>query len=180
MDPEVYEQTKSQDLAAAMDAYASVKEGYMRMIREALQKKNPQDRAEALRSIEQENQRMSVAVERLLDIWTQGTGDMSTYKSYKIGDLRKDLETYKHQLEELKSYRDELTKLRELKKSLEYDNTSSQIIYYGLIVVALGLLLFVFVMFVSRTYFSSSSSSSSTSLFAPAPEPSMFSGIGLD
>lgn len=167
MDPEVYDQTKSRELASSMSSYGSVKNGYLRMIRDALRQKSGKARAAALQSILQTNQRLSAAVNRLLRIWTDGNRELNTFSKYKIRDLKNDLQLYKKQLGELKSLRDETTKLKGLKETLENTTFTNKMTYFGLIAGALILLLVVFILFVYRMFVSPT-----PSLFAPAPTTS--------
>ena len=167
MDPEVYDQTKSRELASSMSSYGSVKNGYLRMIRDALRQKNGKARAAALQSILQTNQRLSAAVNRLLRIWTDGNRELNTFSKYKIRDLKNDLQLYKKQLGELKSLRDETTKLKGLKETLENTTFTNKMTYFGLIAGALILLLVVFILFVYRMFVAPT-----PSLFAPAPATS--------
>jgi len=155
MDPEVYDQTKSRELATSMSSYGSVKNGYLRMIRDALRQKDGKARATSLQSILQTNQRLSAAVNRLLRIWTDGNRELNTYSKYKIRDLKNDLELYKKQLGELRSLRDETTKLKGLKEMLENTTFTNKMTYFGLIAGALILLLVVFILFVYRMFSSS-------------------------
>ena len=152
MDPEVYDQTKSRELATSMSSYGSVKNGYLRMIRDALRQKEGKARAASLQSIVQTNQRLSAAVNRLLRIWTDGNRELNTYSKYKIRDLKGDLQLYKKQLGELKSLRDETTKLKGLKEMLENTTFTNKMSYFGLIAGALILLLVVFILFVYRMF----------------------------
>jgi hypothetical protein len=164
MDPEVYDQTKSRELATSMSSYGSVKNGYLRMIRDALRQKDGKARSASLQSIVQTNQRLSAAVNRLLRIWTDGNRELSTYSKYKIRDLKNDLQLYKKQLGELKSLRDETTKLKGLKETLENTTFTNKMTYFGLIAGALVLLLVVFILFVYRMFVAPT-----PTLFAPAP-----------
>ena len=168
MDPEVYDHTKSRELATSMSSYGSVKSGYVRMIRDALRQKDGKRRAADLQTIVQTNEKLSSAVNRLLRIWTEGNRELNTFSKYKIRDLKNDLQLYKKQLGELKSLRDESTKLKSLKTSLEKNTFTNQMSYYGLIVGALVLLLVVFVLFVYRMF---AAPTSTPTLFAPAPAP---------
>lgn len=152
MDPEVYDQTKSRELATSMSSYGSVKNGYLRMVRDALRQKDGKARSASLQSIVQTNQRLSAAVNRLLRIWTDGNRELSTYSKYKIRDLKNDLQLYKKQLGELKSLRDESTKLKGLKETLESTTFTNKMTYFGLIAGALILLLVVFILFVYRMF----------------------------
>jgi hypothetical protein len=169
MDPEVYDQTKSRELATSMSSYGSVKNGYLRMVRDALRQKSGKARAASLQSIVQTNQRLSAAVNRLLRIWTDGNRELNTYSKYKIRDLKNDLELYKKQLGELKSLRDETTKLKSLKDMLENTTFTNKMTYFGLIAGALVLLLVVFILFVYRMF-------SSPAPLAPAPAPVTYGG----
>ena len=121
MDSEVFEQTRSAELASAMQSYQTVKEGYTRLVRIALQQDDPAKRAESLQTIMNENARLTKVVEGLLQMWSMGNEDLSAYSKYKISNLKKELENYKKQLEELKNSKDELTRLQLLNASLQTD-----------------------------------------------------------
>jgi len=125
------------------------------MIRDALRQKDGKARAASLQTILQTNQRLSAAVNRLLRIWTDGNRELNTYSKYKIRDLKNDLQLYKKQLGELKSLRDETTKLKGLKEMLENTTFTNKMTYFGLIAGALVLLLVVFILFVYRMFSSS-------------------------
>jgi hypothetical protein len=161
MDSEVFEQTRSAELASAMKSYQTVKDGYTRLVRIALQQDDPVKRKESLQTIMNENARLTKVVEGLLQMWSMGNEDLSAYSKYKISNLKKELENYKKQLEELKNSKDELTRLQLLNASLQTETISDRTTYLMYITIVLILLILVFVMFVYTSFSATSSLSPS-------------------
>jgi zona occludens toxin (predicted ATPase) len=167
MDSEVYQQTQSGQLASAMEQYKLVNEGYVRLVRLALNAE-PSKRQEILITIENQNKRLQDIVEKILQMWNGNKAKLTEYGKYKISELKKKLEDYKRQMEELKQAQDEVVKLQILNQTIQGENKQDRTMYFGYIIASLVLLVLVFVMFVytsfSRTsnwsFFSSSSSSS--------------------
>jgi acetoin utilization deacetylase AcuC-like enzyme len=168
MDSEVYQETQSSQLASAMQHYKIVSDGYVRLVRLAL--RLPADkRLVALDTIEQENKRLQRIVERMLQMWQADKAQLTEYGKYKISELRKILEEYKRQLEELGNAQDELVKLQVLNQSLSNQTIQDRTIYFGYIIACLVLLVLVFVLFV-YTSFSSTSRSMFTATSPPVLE----------
>lgn len=151
MDSEVYQQTQSSQLASAMQQYKITDEGYIRLVRSALQVE-PGKREDILRTIRNENKRMQDIVEKLIQMWEADKAKLTEYGKYTISDLRKALERYKIQMEELKNAQDELVKLQILNQSIQGENTRDRTIYFGYIIACLVLLVLVFVMFVYTSF----------------------------
>jgi len=172
MDSEVYQQTQSGQLASAMEQYKIVSEGYTRLVRVALNS-TPDKRREILVTIENENKRLQNIVEKVLQMWNDDKAKLTEYGKYKISELRKKLEEYKRQMEQLKLAQDELVKLQILHQTIQGENKEDRTIYFGYIIACLVLLVLVFVMYV-YTSFSSWSVSSSSSSILPSTESSIF------
>jgi hypothetical protein len=164
MDSEVFERTRSAELATAMQSYQTVKDGYTRLVRVALQQDDPVRRSESLQTIMNENARLTKVVEGLLQMWSTGKEDLSSYSKYKISSLREELEQYKRQLDELKNSKDELTRLQLLHASLQTETSSERTTYLMYITIVLVLLILVFVMFVYSSF------SATSSFSVPLPE----------
>lgn len=159
MDSDVYRETQSSQLASAMEQYRIVSEGYLRLVRLALQSE-PSKRAEILNTIENENKRLQAIVEKLIQMWNSDKTKLTEYGKYKISDLRKALDKYRKEMEELKSAQDELVKLQILNQSIQGVNKQERTTYFGYIIACLVLLVLVFVMFVYTSYSGTSKMSS--------------------
>jgi predicted RNase H-like nuclease (RuvC/YqgF family) len=159
MDSEVYQQTQSGKLASAMKQYTIVSEGYMRLVRIALTSE-PAKRKEILITLENENKRLQEIVEKLLTMWNDDKARATEYGKYKISELRKRLQDYKHQMEELKTAQDELVKLQILNQTIQGENKQDRTMYFGYIIACLVLLVLVFVMYVYTSF-------SATSVLSP-------------
>lgn len=174
MDSEVYQQTQSGQLASAMNQYKIVSEGYMRLVRLALNAE-PAKRQEMLITIENENKRLQEIVEKLLQMWNNDKAKRTDYGKYKISELRKNLEEYKIQMEKLKTAQDELVKLQILNQTIQGENKQGRTIYFAYIIACLVLLVLVFVLYVYTSFSATSSwwsSSSSSSILPSSSSPS--------
>ena len=154
--------------AAALKEYTAVKDGYTQLLRSAVYKTGT-ERTDALKALENQNQRLQEAVRRLLILYESGKDKLeSEYSQYTIDGLRKDLEKYKKDLSELQDGRDELTRLQTIYGSAQSDAVSQRYTYFAYIIAVLVLLVIDFALFVGLSM--SSWSSPAAPIVSEGPE----------
>jgi len=172
MSADLFEQTRRTDLERATKEYAAAKENYQRLVRLALQERDPVKREEQIKAIQAENARLVRVVEGLIAIHNEGS-DEKDYE--KAQDLDQEIAEFQHDLELLQTKQDTITQLRGVLSTLTAENDSAKSTYYGYIIAVLVLLVVVFLFFV-YSYVScvagwfSSAASSAVSLVDETPE----------
>lgn len=148
MNAQLFEESRMSELDRATKDYEDAKGNYQRMVRQAISEKDPKKRDEYVKAIEAENIRLSRVVQGLVAAWSEGDLKYSDLAQNKVSDFEKELEDFRHDIEELRAGNDQLAQLKTLFNTLTNENASERKTFYGYIVAILVLLIIVFVFFV--------------------------------
>lgn len=168
MSADIFEETRMADLDRAMREYTAAKQNYQRMVRMALEEKDPAKRSEYLGAIRTENQRLVRVVEGLMAAWSEGNLQHSEKAQQKVIDLEQELQNFQKQLDSIQTKQDTIVQLQSVLTTLTSDNSTARTTYYGYIIAVLVLLVVVFIMFV-YSYMSSAVSAITTSVTNALP-----------
>ncbi len=171
MNAKQFEESRITELDRANKDYEDAKGNYQRMVRQAISEKDPKKRDEYIKTIEAENIRLTRVVQGLVAAWTEGDTKYSDLAQNKVADFEKELEDFRHDIEELRSGNDQLAQLKTLFNTLTNENASDRKTFYGYIVAILVLLIIVFVFFVYSYASSVVSSVTETVSNVIAPPP---------
>lgn len=145
MSADLFEQTRQADLDRATKEYAVAKENYQRLVRLALQERDPVKREDQIKAIQAENARLVRVVEGLAAVHAEGGTEKDQQKAKDLDD---EIAEFQHDLELLQTKQDTITQLRGVLSTLTTENDSSKTTYYGTIIAVLVLLVVVFLFFV--------------------------------
>lgn len=148
MNANSFEAERIAQLNQALKDYQTAKQNYQRLVRQAINEKDPQKRREYLQTVEAENRRLVQIVEGILVAINENKEMAKAYSGQKSIDLNKELENYKKEVDYLRGKNDEVTRLRELLATLSSESSTERKQYYGYIVGVLVLLIIVFIFFV--------------------------------
>lgn len=170
MSANLYEQTRKADLQRALSEYRDAKDNYQRLVRIALDEKDPARRSEEMQAITQENARLQRVVEGLMAAYSEGKLADDPDAQNIVIDLEQELENFKKRLGDVQQNKDTVVQLQTVLSTLNSDTEKERSIYYGYIIAILVLLVTVFVLFVLSYW-----RSVSADLSAIAATPSMLS-----
>jgi hypothetical protein len=131
-----------------MAQYRAARADYVNMLKTVYTQTDSARRAAIIESLKSRNQRLVGIAQSMLGIWT--TLNSTPTSNQTLNDLQQDLVKYQQDLETLKGYKDENTKLNMIYADMTGDVTANRFVYFGHIIVILILLVAVFVMFVLR------------------------------
>jgi hypothetical protein len=144
-----YSSAAYNDAQAALVAYGSLRDQYVRMIDTALREQDSAKRTAMMPQITAANQQLVALVTSIQAVYNQG---QSVLSAQPTGDLQSALDKYKEQLEELRTDEDELVKLNRLYKDIQSQGVVPQTTYYAWILAILLMLIVVFFMFVASAF----------------------------
>jgi hypothetical protein len=149
MDVQVFQQTRSEQIAKAMASYENARQGYQQTLNAALAEQDPAQRQVLLQSGATQNQQLQSIIEVIQGQLAVGNQTLQDYSSSTGQSLEEQLQTYKQQLDALQSHGDRVRKLQDLLAQTSADVTKSESYYFGyliailvLIVLLLGFFLF--------------------------------------
>jgi cell shape-determining protein MreC len=131
-----------------MAQYRAAREDYVNMLKTVYTQRDTATRSAIIESLKSRNQRLVGIAQSMLGIWR--TLSSTPTSNQTLNDLQQDLVKYQQDLETLKGYKDENTKLNMIYADMTGDVTANRIMYFGHVIVILILLVAVFVMFVLR------------------------------
>lgn len=149
MDVQVFQQTRSEQIAKAMASYENARQGYQQTLTAALSEQDPAQRQVLLQSVATQNQQLQSIVEVIQGQLAVGDQTIQDYASSTGQSLEEQLQTYKQQLDALQSHGDRIQKLQDLVSQTSAEVTKAESYYFGyliailvLIVLLLGFFLF--------------------------------------
>lgn len=149
MDVQVFQQTRSEQIAKAMASYENARQGYQQTLNAALSEQDPSQRQTLLQSVATQNQQLQSIVEVIQGQLAVGDQTLQDYASSTGQSLEEQLQTYKQQLDALQSHGDRIQKLQDLVSQTGAAVTKAESYYFGylvailvLIVLLLGFFLF--------------------------------------
>lgn len=170
MNAQLFEETRMAELDRATKDYEAAKGNYQRMVRQAISEKDLKKRDEYIKAIEAENNRLVRVVQGLIYAWSEGDAQYSDLAQNKVDGFEKELEDFRHDVEELRAGNDQLAQLKSVYNTLTNENLTERKTFYGYIIAIFVLLIIVFVFFVYSYASSVVSSVTETVSSAVAPQ----------
>lgn len=143
----------------ALSSYTNIRSQYYRLIDAAIQEQDPATRTQLMSTIEATNQQLSTIVASIQQMYNSGQRALSIDQPNTI---QQDIEKYKEQLSDLRSQKDEVTKLKMLYASMNPSVATQS--YYFYIVSILVMLIIILLLF---TFSSLSKSVMPTTITTP-------------
>lgn len=147
MDVQVFQETRSEQIAGAMASYTNARQGYLQSLNAALSEPDPATRQTLLQSVAAQNQQLQSIVEVIQGQLSAGTQELQ--QGTATGQtLDQQLQDYKHQLSALQSSGDRVQKLQELLSQSTAAVSKAESYYFGYLIAILILILLLLVFFV--------------------------------
>lgn len=131
-----------------MAQYRSARSEYVSLLKSVYNERDAEKRSSIVVNLKNQNQKLVGIAQSLLNIWS--TVSSTPTSNQTLNDLQQDLVKYQQDLETLKGYKDENTKLNMIYADMTGDASANRVLYFVYVIVILILLVAVFVMFVLR------------------------------
>ena len=131
-----------------MAQYQTARAQYKQLIASVYAETDPAKKAAIIASLKPQNQKLVDTAQTLMTMWnTISTTDVT---NQTLAGLTTDIQQYQQDLETMKGYSDETTKLGMIYADKTGDASANRTVYFIYIILILVLLVAVFVMFVLR------------------------------
>lgn len=140
MDVQVFQETRSEEIARAMTSYENARQGYQQTLNAALAEPDPVQRAQLLGNVATQNQQLQNIIQVISGQLNAGEQELQDYTSATGQSLDEQLKTYRHQLDTLQKHGDRNQQLQELLAQSTTDVTKAETYYYGYLVAILVLI----------------------------------------
>lgn len=152
MDVQVFQQTRSEQIAKAMSSYENARQAYQQTLTAALSEQDPAQRQTLLQSVATQNQQLQGIIEVIQGQLAVGNQTLQDYSSSTGQSLEEQLITYKHQLDALQTHGDRVQKLQDLLAQSTAQVTKAEQYYFGYLIAILVLIVLLLGFFlVSRS-----------------------------
>jgi hypothetical protein len=131
-----------------MTQYQTARAQYKQLIASVYAETDPTRKAAILASLRPQNQKLVDSAQALMTMWNSISTTSTTNQT--LASLTTDIQQYQQDLETMKGYTDETTKLSMIYADKTGDASANRTVYFVYIIIILILLVAVFVMFVLR------------------------------
>lgn len=144
MDIRAFEQTRSEQLSKALQAYEFAYQSYYDTLQRASQERDVAKRTAMIQTIREQNIQLVMIVRGIVQHMEKDEKNKKT-STYK--DLQDDLNRYKKDVETLNNKKSDIQQLKEILNQTKASEAVAESYYFGYLIAILCLLLLVLVLF---------------------------------